>query len=146
MDWLNFVLGIVTLILAGVNIWQFIFLKQTKKKYTADADKAKAEAKSSEIDNLQKQIESVYNPMIKAQNERIALQDEKISARDRQISDLEAKVRTLLDEKHQQELAYQRQIADLQKQITEITRALGIKAAKQLRNGRGQFTTEKEAK
>ena len=32
---------------------------------------------------------------------------------------------------------------DLQKQITDITRALGIKAARQIRNGKGQFTSEK---
>ena len=139
MDWLNFVLGVLTLLLAGVNIFQFIFLKQTRKKYMAEADKAKASAKADEIDNMRKALEDFYNPLLKAQDDRIASQNVR-------IAELETEVKTLRDEKHQMELSYQRQIFDLQKQITEITRALGIKAAKQLRNNLGQFTSEKEAK
>lgn len=139
MDWLNFVLGVLTLLLAGVNIFQFIFLKQTRKKYMAEADKAKASAKADEIDNMRKALEDFYNPLLKAQDDRIASQNVR-------IAELETEVKTLRDEKHQMELSYQRQIFDLQKQITEITRALGIKANKQLRNNLGQFTSEKEAK
>lgn len=139
MDWLNFVLGVLTLLLAGVNIFQFIFLKQTRKKYMAEADKAKASAKADEIDNMRKALEDFYNPLLKAQDDRIASQNVR-------IAELETEVKTLRDEKHQMELSYQRQIFDLQKQITEITRALGIKAAKQLRNNLGQFTSEKESK
>lgn len=139
MDWLNFVLGVLTLLLAGVNIFQFIFLKQTRKKYMAEADKAKASAKADEIDNMRKALEDFYNPLLKAQDDRIASQNVR-------IAELETEVKTLRDEKHQMELSYQRQIFDLQKQITEITRALGIKANKQLRNNLGQFTAEKEAK
>ena len=146
MDWLNFVLGVLTLLLAGVNIFQFIFLKQTRKKYIAEADKAKASAKADEIDNMRKALEDFYNPLLKAQDDRIASQNVR-------IAELETEVKTLRDEKrqtedrHQQEIAeLRKQNADLQKQITDITRALGIKAAKQLRNGKGQFTSEKEAK
>lgn len=137
MDWLNFVLGVLTLLLAGVNIFQFIFLKQTRKKYMAEADKAKASAKADEIDNMRKALEDFYNPLLKAQDDRIASQNIR-------IKELESEVKSLREEKNAQELAYQRQIADLQKQITDITRALGIKAVKQLRNNLGQFTSEKE--
>ena len=88
---------------------------------------------------MRKALEDFYNPLLKAQDDRIASQNVR-------IAELETEVKTLRDEKHQMELSYQRQIFDLQKQITEITRALGIKANKQLRNGRGQFTSEKEGK
>ena len=146
MDWLNFTLGVLTLLFAGVNIFQFIFIRQTKKKYEAEADKAKASVKSDEIDNMRKALEDFYKPLLKTQDERIASQNIR-------ISELETEVKTLRDEKrqtedrHQQEIAeLRKQNADLQKQITEITRALGIKANKQLRNTLGQFTSEKEAK
>lgn len=137
MDWLNFVLGVLTLLLAGVNIFQFIFFKQTRKKYMAEADKAKASAKSDEIDNMRKALEDFYKPLLKTQDERIASQNVR-------ISELETEVKTLRDEKRAMELSYQKQIADLQKQITDITRALGIKANKQLRASNGQFTAKKE--
>ena len=100
--------------------------------------KMKAGVKADEIENLRNAVESVYKPLIEEQNSRIATQS-------RRINELEAEVKTLRDEKHAMELSYQKQIADLQKQITEITRALGIKAAKQLRNAKGQYTSEREA-
>ena len=49
----------------------------------------------------------------------------------------------LRDQLNYERTEHQQQIASLQKQITEITRALGIKAARQVRNGKGQFTSEK---
>jgi len=130
MDWVTIVSSILTFI-AGGGIFTLVTIKVQKKKLNA-------EVKSDEIENLRKAVESVYKPLIEDQNQRI-------SSQSKRINELEQEVKTLREEKHSQELAYQRQIADLQKQITEITRALGIKAAKQLRNSRGQYTSEKEA-
>ena len=92
--------------------------------------KEAASAKSDEIDNMRKAMADFYDPLVERQNKRIA--------------ELEDEVKTLRDQLAYERNEHQKQIADLQKQITEITRALGIKAVKQVRNNKGQFTSEKE--
>lgn len=92
--------------------------------------KEAASAKSDEIDNMRKAMEEFYDPLVKKQNARIA--------------ELEKEVVTLREQLAYERTEHQAQIASLQKQITEITRALGIKAARQVRNEKGQFTAEKE--
>jgi small-conductance mechanosensitive channel len=98
--------------------------------------KEAANVKSDEIETMKKAMEDFYDPLLKKQNARIA--------------ELEGEVKTLRDQlayertEHQKQIESQnQQIAALQKQITEITRALGIKAARQVRNNKGQFTSEK---
>ena len=91
--------------------------------------KATAEVKSDEIDNMRKAMEDFYKPLLHHQDERIAAQNVR-------IAELENEVKTLRDEKRQMELSYQKQIADLQQQITTITKALGIKASKQIKDER----------
>lgn len=98
--------------------------------------KEAASVKSDEIETMKKAMEDFYDPLLKKQNARIA--------------ELEGEVKTLRDQlayertEHQKQIESQnQQIAALQKQITEITRALGIKATRQVRNGKGQFTSEK---
>lgn len=131
MDWTTIITSIITFI-AGGGIFTLVTVGVQKKKM-------KTEVKGNEIDNMRKAMENFYSPLLKNQDDRIATQNTR-------IAELEAEVKTLRDEKHQMELSYQKQIADLQKQITEITRALGIKAAKQLRNDKGQYTSKKEEK
>lgn len=131
MDWTTIITSIITFV-AGGGIFTLVTIGVQKRKL-------KAGVKSDEIDNMRKAMEDFYKPLLAHQDDRIASQNVR-------IAELETEVKTLRDEKHQMELSYQKQIADLQKQITEITRALGIKATKQLRNGKGQFTAEKEAK
>lgn len=135
MDWTTIIASVLTF-LAGGGIFTLVTIKVQKKKLEAEIAKIKASVKSDEIENMRKAMESFYSPLVEEQNKRITTQAKR-------INELEAEVKTLRDEKHQQELSYQKQIADLQKQITEITRALGIKAAKQLRNSRGQYTSQK---
>ena len=91
--------------------------------------KEAANVKSDEIETMKKAMEDFYDPLVKKQNERIA--------------ELEDEVKTLRREKAEERAEHQKQIDSLQKQITDITRALGIKAARQIRNGKGQFTSEK---
>ena len=90
--------------------------------------KEAASVKSDEIETMKKAMEDFYDPLLKKQNARIA--------------ELEDQVKTLRDQLAYERTEHQAQIASLQKQITEITRALGIKAARQVRNNKGQFTSE----
>lgn len=90
--------------------------------------KEAANVKSDEIETMKKAMEDFYDPLLKKQNARIA--------------ELEGEVKTLRDQLAYERNEHQKQIADLQKQITEITRALGIRAVKQVRNNKGQFTSE----
>ena len=82
--------------------------------------KANAEVKTDELENLRKTMQDFYDPLVKKQNER--------------ISELESEVKTLRQERRDMELAYQKQIQVLQKQIVEITKALGIKTSKRARD------------
>ena len=91
--------------------------------------KEAASVKSDEIETMKKAMEDFYDPLLKKQNARIA--------------ELEGEVKTLRDQLAYERTEHQKQIDALQKQITEITRALGIKAARQIRNGKGQFTSGK---
>ena len=92
--------------------------------------KEAASVKADEIDNMRKAMEEFYDPLVKKQNAR--------------IGELEAEVKTLRDQLAYERTEHQKQIDALQRQITEITRALGIKATRQIRNAQGQFTSEKE--
>lgn len=91
--------------------------------------KEAANVKADEIETMKKAMEDFYDPLLKKQNARIA--------------ELEGEVKTLRDQLAYERTEHQKQIDSLQKQITEITRALGIKAARQIRNGKGQFTSER---
>ncbi len=82
--------------------------------------KANAEVKTDELENLRKTMQDFYDPLVKKQNER--------------ISELESEVKTLRQERRDMELAYQKQIQVLQKQIVEITKALGIKTSERARD------------
>ena len=90
--------------------------------------KEAASVKSDEIETMKKAMEDFYDPLLKKQNARIA--------------ELEDEVKTLREQLTYERTEHQAQIASLQKQITEITRALGIKATRQVRNNKGQFTSE----
>ena len=113
------IVGYVVAALGGGGLTQIINWRVNRRGKTA-------EVKSDEIDNMRKAMEDFYKPLLHHQDERIA-------AANARIAELESEVKTLRDEKRQMELSYQKQIADLQQQITTITRALGIKASKQIR-------------
>ena len=114
------IIGYVLSAISGGGIMQLINWRIGRRKATA-------EVKSDEIDNMRKAMEDFYKPLLHHQDERIAAQNAR-------IAELENEVKTLRDEKRQMELSYQKQIADLQQQITTITKALGIKASKQIRD------------
>lgn len=92
--------------------------------------KEAASVKSDEIETMKKAMEDFYDPLLKKQNTRIA--------------ELEGEVKTLRDQLAYERTEHQKQIDALQKQITDIARAVGIQAAKQIRNSKGQFTARKE--
>ena len=119
MDW-GEAIGYVAAALGAGGLTQIINWRIGKRKATA-------EVKSDEIDNMRKAMEDFYKPLLQHQDERIAAQNAR-------IAELEAEVKTIRDEKRQMELSYQKQISDLQMQITTITKALGIKASKQIRD------------
>lgn len=105
--------------LGGGGITQFFNWRANKKKVNS-------EAKAMEIENIKEIVDSVYQPLIAQQNAR--------------IKELETEVKALRDERDTMRVEHQKEIAKLQKQILDITRALGLKATNHVRNARGQFT------
>jgi len=89
--------------------------------------KANAEVKTDELENLRKTMQDFYDPLVKKQNER--------------ITELESEVKVLREERREMELAYQKQIQILQKQIVEISKAIGIKVNERARDEKtGRYT------
>ena len=119
MDW-GELIGYMATALGAGGLTQIINWRIGKRKATA-------EVQSDEIDNMRKAMEDFYKPLLHHQDERIAAQNAR-------IVELEAEVKTIRDEKRQMEISYQKQISDLQMQITTITKALGIKASKQIKD------------
>ena len=56
---LEWILGTVATILAGLDIFQFFFFRSTKRRYEAEAEKAKIESEQTRSDYLEKRIESM---------------------------------------------------------------------------------------
>ena len=102
----------------GGGLTALINWRYNKKKNAADL-------KSDEIENIRKSLE-VYQTIISDQNKRIL--------------ELNEEVQKLREDKIKMEEAYQHQLSMMQKQITELYRAMGIKANKQARNKLGQYT------
>ena len=98
MEW---IIGIVTTLLAGLNIFQFIFFRATKKEYEAKASQAETEAKETRHDYLVKRIETMekmYNQqgeILDGLREKVLqLGEEKLASEER-IKQLESENKTL---------------------------------------------------
>lgn len=69
----NTFLTILSILLGGVNIFQLIFLRTTKKRYEAEAKKADAEAEQMRTDLHQDQYDYVNEQLSKIQQEYYSL-------------------------------------------------------------------------
>ena len=99
--------------------------------------KVKEELKSDEIENIRKTVE-VYQTIITDLKTRNDEQNVK-------INELTQEVEQLRKEKREAEMEHQRQIQNLQRQIVEITKALGIKANERVRDQKtGKFVKKEE--
>jgi len=88
-------LGILAALFGGLNIFQFIFFRYTKKEYWARAEQAAIEAKDARFDSLQKQIndmESLYKQqgeeLSAVRTELLKVTKEKMDS-DRRVTQLE---------------------------------------------------------
>lgn len=115
------IMGYVATALGGGGIASIFNWKINKSK-------VKEELKSDEIENIRKTVE-VYQTIISDLKKRNDEQNTK-------INELTQEVEQLRREKREAEIEHQRQIQNLQRQIVEITKALGIKANERVRDER----------
>ena len=100
---LEWILGTLAALLGGLDIFQFFFFRSTKKKYEADAEKAKIESEQSRNDFLEKRIESMeklyfeQGAILDKLRERVLELSEENLANKQLIQQLEAEKRTLSD-------------------------------------------------
>lgn len=105
---MEIILGIAAALFAGLNIFQFIFFRSTKKEYEAkaqqakvEAEKAETEAKDARHDYLVKRIESMekmYNQqgeILDGLREKVLQLGEEKLASEQRIKQLEAENKTL---------------------------------------------------
>ena len=100
---LEWILGTVAALLGGLDIFQFLFYRSTKKKYEADAEKAKIESEQTRNDFLEKRIESMeklyfeQGAVVDKLRERVLQLSEENLANKQLIQQLEAEKKTLAD-------------------------------------------------
>lgn len=63
------ILAVIAAILGGCNIFQFLFLRDTKRRYAAEASEAATAAKHSQVDLQQDQFDYVNTQLSKIQKE-----------------------------------------------------------------------------
>lgn len=69
------ILSVLVALLGGVNIFQLLFYRATKKKYTAEAEKVTTEAMHGRLDLHQDQYDYVNAQLTKIQGEYYELAD-----------------------------------------------------------------------
>lgn len=95
------ILGVLTLLFGGLNIFQFIFIRATKKEYEAKAEQAKQEAAGVAADNESKAVATLrdaISELVKMNkeyaddkltlNQKIDEMSEKMAAKDDAIATL----------------------------------------------------------
>ena len=100
------ILGYVLTFIAGGGLMTIVTLKSKKKK--------------GEVEVIHDTVEMVYQPMIKAQKER--------------IGELEEEVKSLRKQLQEEREARQNEMNVLNKQILQITTALGIQVVSNIQN------------
>lgn len=70
MEWISTVLGIVAVLFGGLNIFQFLFFRSTKKEYEAQAAQAEIKAKDARFESLQRQIDNMES-LYRSQGEEL---------------------------------------------------------------------------
>lgn len=94
-------LGILAALFGGLNIFQFIFFRYTKKEYWARAEQAAIEAKDARFEFLQKQIndmEALYkkqgDELNAVREELLRVSKDKLES-DKKVAQLEMEKKTL---------------------------------------------------
>ena len=101
MEWLNILLGGLVALFGGLNVFQFIFLRSTKKEYQAKAEQASIEATDARFESLQKQIndmEALYRSQgatLKQVREELLEISKKKMESDQRVAQLEMENETL---------------------------------------------------
>ena len=101
MEWLNILLGGLVALFGGLNVFQFIFLRSTKKEYQAKAEQASIEATDARFESLQKQIndmETLYRSQgetLKQVREELLEISKKKMESDQRVAQLEMENETL---------------------------------------------------
>lgn len=122
----SFVLGggLVTLVTLG-----------SKKK------KADVEVRVDEIAALHNLIETVYEPTIDFQKKRIQELEDKVSSLTRQLDEA---VKSFDERIATERVEHQKEMDLMNRRILEITSALGMRAAAQLRDDKGRYIKREE--
>jgi len=103
MEWLNILLGGLVAIFGGLNIFQFIFFRTTKKEYEAKAEKAATESSDAKHDYLVKRVESMeklyqkQGEILDSVRQEVLRLQKDVEEKDRQIIKYEVQIKTLND-------------------------------------------------
>lgn len=102
MTQIEWILGIITALFGGLNIFQIIYWRAEKKKHQAEADSADTDAKQKEIDLHQDQYDFLLQKLTEFQKDYYDLSDrlkQVTTSHINEISDIERKFGEAINEK-----------------------------------------------
>lgn len=118
------ILGYIGTAVGAGGITQLVNWRWSKRKTAANV-------KADEIETMRKAMEDFYKPLVEQQNNR--------------IHQLEGEVDALREQLSVERNEHRRQIEALQRQIVEITKALGIRANNKVRDDKtGRYVKKEE--
>ena len=140
--------AIITAVIAalgGGGLGSVIGWRAKKRQETAEAAKAEQEAKSDQIENIEKMVEKAYKPIIEDLTRQIKNLQSKIEklegekdTKNRRIDELEERVDELEDENRQLRIALRRVSPD------SVPSLRGLNGKMAPRNQNGTFSKKEE--
>ena len=103
---------ILTSLFGGLNIFQFIFLRSTKKEYQARAEKASLEANDARFESLQNQIKNMEE-LYRNQGDVLKQVRKDLIASDQRVTQLELEV----TKKNEENKALSEKVSRLEREV-----------------------------
>lgn len=119
MDWQTILLTVLTVLFGGLNIFQFIFFRSTKKEYEAKAEKTAIESSDAKHDYLVKRVESMeqlyqkQGEILDGVRKEVLKLTQDVQDRDKKIIGYESEIKSLRTN-------YESKIESLNAKVTKL--------------------------
>lgn len=140
LEFARIIVDIIAVIIAGGWLVRLLTVRSRVKQEKAEADKADADAKTGEIDNVRKIFEELYQPFLDDLEKRIGAVQENVEAVEKE----NAKLKKRMAELEEENSCLRKENEELRDALREIRPDVvpskrSIKAQNQPRNANGTF-------
>ena len=145
LEFVRIIVDIIAVIIAGGWLVRLLTVKSRVKQEKAEADKADADAKTGEIDNVRKIFEELYQPFLDDLEKRIGTVQETVEAVEKE----NAKLKKRMAELEEENSCLRKENEELRDALREIRPDVvpskrSINAQNQPRNENGTFARKEK--